>query len=230
MKILVIVPAYNEEYNIGHVINDLRDIFPEGDILVVDDGSVDGTFGIARGLGAKVVSLPFNLGIGGAVQTGYRYGVLYYYDMSIQFDGDGQHRASEIKKIIEPIMNNEAELVIGSRFIVKSGYVGRPIRRMGISFFSFLLYITANVNIKDPTSGFRAVDKKTMAFFSEQYPDDYPEVESIALLKKSGFRIKEVPAAMTHRMGGKSSITFLASLYYMIKVSLAILINRLKKG
>jgi glycosyltransferase involved in cell wall biosynthesis len=229
MKILVIVPAYNEEENVGRVISDLKENFSEGEVLVIDDGSYDRTAEIAKSAGVKVLCHPFNLGIGGAVQTGYRYGVLYNYDVAIQFDGDGQHFASEIKKILSPILNNEADVVIGSRFLVPENYRAPFFRRLGIAFFSSLLKLTVGVNVKDPTSGFRAINKRAMMFFYERYPEDYPEVESIVLLKKKGFRIREVPVRMKQREGGKSSITLFASIYYMIKVSLAILIDLLKR-
>lgn len=230
MKILIIVPAYNEEVNISGVINDLRENFPEGDILIVNDGSKDKTEFIAKGLGVRVLNLPYNLGIGGAMQTGYRYAKLYNYDIAVQFDGDGQHIASEIKKLTSALIDNSVDLVVGSRFLNQKDYKPSFFRQIGISFFSFLLSIILGMRVTDTTSGFRAVNKRVINFFSDIYPDDYPEVEALVLLHKEGFKINEVAVNMKQRKGGRSSITPFKSIYYMIKVLLAVLIDLIKRS
>lgn len=230
MKILIIVPAYNEEVNISGVINDLRENFQEGDILIVNDGSKDKTEFIAKGLGVKVLSLPYNLGIGGAMQAGYRYAKLYDYDIAVQFDGDGQHIASEIKKLISALIDNSVDLVVGSRFLNHKDYKPSFFRQIGISFFSFLLSIILGMRVTDTTSGFRAVNKRVINFFSDVCPDDYPEVEALVLLHKEGFKINEVGVNMKQRKGGRSSITPFKSVYYMIKVLLAVLIDLMKRS
>lgn len=229
MKTLVIVPAYNEEANIEGVINDLRTYCPEADIVVIDDGSKDKTSLIVKRLGVNALILPFNLGIGGAMQAGYRYAKLKKYDIAIQFDGDGQHMASEIKKIVMPLTTDTADIVIGSRFLEQADYRSPFFRRLGISFFSSLLSLILGMKITDTTSGFRAVNKKVISFFSDTYPDDYPEVEALVLLHKEKFRIMETSVSMRQRKGGKSSITALRSVYYMVKVFLAVMIDIFKK-
>lgn len=228
MKTLVIVPAYNEEENIAGVIRDLRQNFPVADIVVIDDGSRDKTCRIAEATGAKVIKLPFNLGIGGAVQTGYIYAFQKDYDIAIQFDGDGQHIAAEIEKIYRPIIEDMADIAIGSRF--KEGNYKSPLlRRVGILFFSHFISCVTGMKTTDPTSGFRAGNRKAIELFSRTYPEDYPEAESLVLAKDAGLRIIEVSAKMQRRRAGRSSITAFSSVYYMIKVSLAILIDLIKR-
>jgi glycosyltransferase involved in cell wall biosynthesis len=229
MKTLIIVPAYNEEASLPGVIADLRQHAPFADILVVNDGSSDGTSRVARALGVTVLDLPFNLGIGGAVQTGYVYAERRGYDIAIQFDGDGQHLASEIGKLLEPLRRNEADMVAGSRFLVKGGYKAPLFRKIGSRIFSFVLSRIMDTAITDTTSGFRAVNRKGIEFFAALYPDDYPEVESLVLLHKVRLRLLEVPVVMRERTAGKSSITPLRSVYYMIKVLMAVLIDLMKK-
>ncbi len=229
MRILVIVPAYNEEASIEGVINDIRTDYPEADIVVIDDGSRDRTSLIVKRLGIKALILPFNLGIGGAMQAGYRYAKLGDYDIAIQFDGDGQHKASEIEKIVMPVKTGAADVVVGSRFLEQADYKSPFFRRLGISFFSWLLSMILGMKITDTTSGFRAVNKRVIRFFSDLYPDDYPEVEALVLLHKQDFRIMETGVSMQQRKGGKSSITPFRSVYYMIKVFLAVMIDLFKK-
>ncbi len=227
MKILAIIPAYNEQSNILNVINSLKAEYPNIDILVVNDGSEDDTGSIAAGTEkAEVINLPCNLGIGGAVQTGFKYAVLKDYDYAFQFDGDGQHNASEVSKIIEPIFKNKADVVIGSRFCGnKKGYTSSFLRKIGIKIFSLINSILIKQSISDNTSGFRAYNKKAIQFFANYYPTDYPEPEAIILLDKNNFKMKEVSIEMKKRINGKSSIKGFNSLYYMIKVILAILIT-----
>ncbi len=229
MNILIIVPAYNEEESIPGVIRDLREQVPQAEILVVDDGSEDATTQVAGQMGAKVLELPFNLGIGGAVQTGYLYAQQHGHDIAVQFDGDGQHIASEVKKLIEPLASGRADLSIGSRFLTPGIYRAPVFRKLGIRIFSFVLSRILGMAVTDSTSGFRAANRKAIEFFSRSYPDDYPEVESLVLLHKMNMRFEEVAATMRERTGGRSSITPVRSIYYMIKVLMAIFIDLLKK-
>ncbi len=229
MKILIIVPAYNEEESLGGVIRDLREHVPTADVVVVNDGSRDSTSLVARERGVKVLDLPFNLGIGGAVQAGYLYAQRRGYDIAVQFDGDGQHRAGEIKKLIGPLATDKADIVIGSRFLVSGGYKAPVFRKLGIGIFSFVLSRVLNITVTDSTSGFRAANRRVIDFFARTYPDDYPEVESLVLLHKVNLRMTEVAVSMSERTGGRSSITPLRSAYYMTKVLMAIFIDLMKK-
>jgi len=230
MKILAIVPAYNEQSNILNVINSLKAEHPNIDILVINDGSDDDTGKIAESSGkADVINLPCNLGIGGAVQTGFKYAVINDYDYAFQFDGDGQHNAEEVSKILDPVIKNKADVVIGSRFKRKSGsYKSTWLRRIGIIIFSIFNTILINQRIQDNTSGFRSYNKKAIHFLAENYPTDFPEPEAIILLGKNRFRFIEVPVNMKERQNGVSSIRGLQSVYYMIKVLLAIFIASLR--
>lgn len=236
MKILLIIPAYNEEENIGNLINEIdkarNQYFSEVqlDILVINDCSKDNTSKICRLKNATVIDLPCNLGIGGAVQTGYMFAYRNGYDYAVQVDGDGQHDPSYIKNIIEPLMSQEADLVIGSRYLKKEGFQSTYLRRIGIRYFSLLIDILVKQKITDPTSGFRACNNKVIKLFSYQYPVDYPEPESIVYLSRIGLNIREVPVIMKERHGGQSSIKSFKSVYYMIKVSLAIFIDTLRKA
>jgi hypothetical protein len=229
MKLLIIVPAYNEEESLPGVIRDIRTHTPLAGIIVVNDGSRDRTAAVARELGVDVLNLPFNLGIGGAMQAGYLYAAQHGYEIAVQFDGDGQHRAEELRKLLEPLARDEADLVIGSRFVQPGQYKAPIMRRIGISIFSFTLSCILESPVKDTTSGFRAANKKVIAFFSRFYPEDYPEVEALVLLHKQGLRIAEVPVDMRERTGGRTSITPGKSIYYMVKVLLAVFIDLLKK-
>ena len=229
MKILIIVPAYNEEASLPGVIRDLSENMPSADVLVVNDGSRDATELVARKLGVMVLDLPFNLGIGGAVQAGYLYAERNGYDVAVQFDGDGQHLAGEIKKLLEPLEANRADLVVGSRFMTAGGYKAPVFRKMGIAIFSFVLSSIMGTTVTDSTSGFRAANRRVIEFFAHIYPDDYPEVEALVLLHKTGLRMAEVPAVMRERTGGRSSITPVRSIYYMTKVLTAIFIDLMKK-
>lgn len=229
MKILVIVPAYNEEKSLPGVIQDLRDHAGFADVLVIDDGSRDLTARIAKELAVEVLRLPFNLGIGGAMQAGYLYAERNGYDLAVQFDGDGQHIAGEIEKLIDPLKRGAADLVAGSRFLKPGGYRAPLFRRAGIWLFSFLLSRILGMHVTDTTSGFRAANRKAIEFFSRQYPDDYPEVETLVLLHKAGLKVAETPVMMRERSSGQSSITASRSVYYMTKVLLAVFIDLFKK-
>jgi glycosyltransferase involved in cell wall biosynthesis len=228
-QILVIVPAYNEEGSISSVIREIRATDSQMDILVVNDGSVDRTESEARATGCKVVSLPFNLGIGGAVQTGFRYAAAEGYSIAVQVDGDGQHLPSEIPKLLEPIKNRQADVVIGSRFIEKKGYTTSWVRRMGVAVFVTLNSLVLKKKISDNTSGFRAYDRRAIQFLAQYYPQDYPEPESVITLGKNGFRLAEVPVKMRERIHGQSSISAARSIYYMVKVVLAIFVDLFKE-
>ncbi len=229
MKVLIIVPAYNEEKSLPGVIRDLRESIPSADILVVNDGSKDATLRIARESGVSVLDLPFNLGIGGAVQSGYLYALRNKYDVAVQFDGDGQHVGREIMKLLHPLETGAADMVIGSRFLVPSEYKVPVFRSIGIWIFSFVLSRIMGTAVTDSTSGFRAANRSVIEFFASHYPDDYPEVESLVMLHKAKKRMTEVPVAMRERTGGKSSITPLRSAYYMTKVLIAVFIDLMKK-
>lgn len=228
-KTLIIIPAYNEEESLPGVIRDLRDQVPFADALVVNDGSHDKTAQVARALGVAVLDLPFNLGIGGAVQAGYRYAERNAYDVAVQFDGDGQHLAEEIKKLLRPLSAGEADLVVGSRFLTPGVYRAPFFRRIGIGIFSFVLSRILGMTVTDSTSGFRAANRQAIQFFCCTYPDDYPEVESLVLLHKVKLRMVETAVTMRERTAGKSSITPLRSVYYMTKVLMAIFIDLMKR-
>jgi len=227
MRALVIIPAYNEEKNVAAVIRKIRQK-PGIDVVVVNDGSKDRTSRVARDAGAIVVDLPFNLGIGGAVQTGYLYAYKNGYDVAVQVDADGQHDPADLEKIIGPVAKGDADMVLGSRYVEKTGYKAPLARRMGMVVFSTVVSLINRQPIKDTTSGYRAVNKNVIAYFVDNYPTDYPEVEALILLKKVGFRIKEIPVTMAERAHGESSITPLRSVYYMIKVLLAIFMNLIR--
>jgi glycosyltransferase involved in cell wall biosynthesis len=229
--LLVIVPAYNEAKAIGRVIEDLRSLDLPLDILVVNDGSADATSAQAKATGqALVVDLPKNLGIGGAVQTGFKFAARNGYQVAIQFDGDGQHLATEIPKLLARLGEGGVNMVIGSRFLEKhAGYRSTFVRRLGIRVFEGVNSILIRQRITDNTSGFRAYDHRAIDFLARHYPVDYPEPEAVILLGRNGFRISEVPALMRERQEGGSSIAGVKGIYYMVKVVLAILMTALRK-
>jgi glycosyltransferase involved in cell wall biosynthesis len=229
VKILVIIPAYNEADSIGGVISRVRTSMPEADVVVIDDGSTDATAAIAREAGALVVSLPHNLGIGGAVQTGYVFATEMGYDIAVQVDGDGQHDPSEIAEIVAPVLADQADVVIGSRYIEDRGYITPFLRRMGIFVLASIVSLIIRQRFTDTTSGFRAVNRRVIEFCAREYPRDYPEPESVVLFRRAGFRVREIPVTMNPRYGGKSSITPMRSFYYMVKVLLAIFIGLLRR-
>lgn len=228
-KIAAIIPAYNEEANIRKVIRDIKSQDIEIKVIVVNDCSTDNTERIVREEGETVLNLPSNLGIGGAVQTGMRYAHERGYEIAVQVDGDGQHPASEIKSLIEPIEAGEADVVIGSRFLGKGDFQSSFARRIGIRIISMVNSILVGQRISDNTSGFRAFNRKAIDFLSEHYPQDYPEPVAVVELFRNGFRIREVPVRMREREGGESSISFISSIYYMIKVLTASLVAFTRK-
>lgn len=230
MRTLVIIPAYNESGTLEYVINDIKNNAPGVDYLVINDCSVDNSVDVLRGLGANYIDCPVNLGIGGAVQAGYLYALKNGYDIAIQFDGDGQHDAKYIPHMIETIESGEADVVIGSRFVDKEGFQSSAARRTGIRILSVLIFLMCGKKVKDVTSGFRAVNKRLIDVFSQDYPDDYPEPEVVVVSALYGAKIKEVPVIMRERSAGVSSINMKKSVYYMIKVSLAIVVRRISLG
>lgn len=226
-KICVVVPAYNEEANIAGVIQSLKAWRADLAVVVINDGSSDRTAQVAEATGqAIVLNLPCNLGIGGGVQTGFRFAARNGYDIAIQFDGDGQHVAQEINKLLAPIVAGEADMVIGSRFIGedRSGFQSTFMRRVGIRIFALLNSIIIRQKVTDNTSGFRAYSRRAFCLLAKFYPVDYPEPEAVILLGQNGFRIREVPVLMRARTGGESSISGLGSAYYMFKVITSILV------
>lgn len=229
-KCLVIIPAFNEEGSIGQVLQNVRAHLPQSDILVINDGSSDRTSERAKAYGVKVIELPFNLGIGGAMQAGYMYAHTKGYDVAIQVDGDGQHDPKEIGKLLRTLEDRDLDLVIGSRFIKRSEYRVSKARRIGIVILSGVISMIVGQAVTDPTSGFRAVNQRVITLFSSDYPQDYPEPEAVVLLHRHGLHIGEVPVEMTRRYAGESSITWLRSIYYMVKVLLAIFVDCFKKG
>lgn len=229
MKVLVVIPAYNEETSLPGVIEDLRRNCPSADVVVVDDGSRDSTGEVARRMNVALLGLPFNLGIGGAMQTGFRYAELNGYDAVLQFDGDGQHMGEEIAHVLKPLTDGRADIVVGSRFLGENQYRAPFFRKLGIWIFSTVLSRILGMRVTDTTSGFRAANGKVVRFFARDYPEDYPEVESLVLLHRAGLRIAEVPIRMQERTAGRSSITPVRSAYYMVKVLLAVCIDLLKR-
>lgn len=226
-KIAIIIPAYNEEKAIAAVVNDIHTIAEQYGLdltaVVVNDCSGDSTSEVISALNCVAINLPVNLGIGGAVQTGFKYAFEHHYDFAIQVDGDGQHPASEIPKLVKAAQENGSDVVIGSRFIAKAGFQSSAMRRFGINYFKRLNRLLVGVTITDSTSGFRLINKKVLELVSVYYPDEYPEPEAIILYSLNKFRIAEVAVTMRERQGGVSSIGAFSSVYYMFKVSLAIL-------
>lgn len=230
MRILAIIPAYNEEDNIPVLLQEILNLkHLDIDIVVINDCSTDNTANVCKEMGVKVINLPCNLGIGGAVQTGYKYAFANKYDIAIQIDGDGQHKPEYINDLLKPLLYENIDMVIGSRYIKRQGFQSTAIRRVGIKYFSKLISALTKQKITDPTSGFRACNLRVIELFSKRYPQDYPEPESIVFLNRNNFKIKEVPVIMKERGGGVSSISPLKSIYYMVKVSLAIMIDVLRK-
>ncbi len=229
LRRIAVVPAYNEEASIGAVVRELRALDPELAVVVIDDGSVDQTARVARLAGAKVVCLPYNLGIGGAVQTGYQYALAHGFDVAVQVDGDGQHDPREIAKLLEPILDGRADVVVGSRFAAGSRYRAPFARRVGIRLFAALVSLILRQRLTDTTSGFRAINRRGIRLFATDYPHDYPEVEAAVLAARHKLRVAEVPVTMRVRASGASSITLFRGLYYMAKVTLALAIGLFRR-
>lgn len=230
MRVVIIIPAYNEEDSILKVIEELQRNYPDYSYVVINDCSTDSTLDLLEANNINRISLPCNLGIGGAVQTGYRYALANDFDIAVQLDGDGQHDPKYLSSIIDPIASGEADVCIGSRFIEKEGFQTSFMRRIGIKFLSFIIRLVGKVKVTDATSGFRACNKDMILHYTKHYAQDYPEPEAIVSAALYGFRVKEVPVVMRERLAGVSSIGSLKSIYFMTKVSLAILIYRFMSG
>ena len=232
-KVLIVIPCYNEEASLPSVLKELQQtVLPDNyqlDVLVVNDCSKDSTSIVARNGKAIVIDLPVNLGIGGAVQTGILYARNNGYDIAIQLDGDGQHPPKELGKLVSYHIESGANIVIGSRFLEKEGFQSSFARRLGIKYFHWVNRLMTGLHIYDSTSGFRLFDRAAIKVAAMNYPDEYPEPESLVVFSKAGLKIAEVPVVMSARLGGQSSIRHFGSLYYCIKVSLAMLFSFIRK-
>ena len=229
-KLVAVVPAWNEEGAIGGVVDEIRAFDAAATVVVVDDASIDATADVAEAHGATVLRLPFNVGIGGAVQTGFRYARDEGFEVAVRLDGDGQHTASELPKLLAPIHAGTADLVIGSRFVDPTGTYKPPFaRRVGIRVFARLVSMLGGQRVTDTTSGFVALDRAGIELFAVEYPHDYPEVEATLIAVRSGLRLAQVQVDMRERQAGTSSITFVRSLYYIVKVMLALLVASLRR-
>ena len=229
-RLVAVVPAWNEEGAIGGVVDEIKEFDPSIEVVVVDDASSDQTAAVAEAHGATVLRLLFNVGIGGAVQTGFRYARDEGYATAVRLDGDGQHDASELGKLLAPIRAGEADLVIGSRFVDSGGTYRPPFaRRMGIRVFARLVSLLGGQKVTDTTSGFVALNRRGIELFATEYPHDYPEVEATLVAVRSGLRLAQVQVDMRERQAGTSSITFVRSLYYIVKVMLALLVASLRR-
>jgi hypothetical protein len=226
---LAIVPAFNEAESIVATVSAIRQWAPEFDVLVVDDGSTDATAVSARETGATVLRMPFNLGIGGAMQGGYVYALEHGYEVAVQVDGDGQHDPAELAPLVEVVASGRADICVGSRFVGGEGYRSSASRRVGIRILARTVSLLTHQRVTDTTSGFQALNRKAIALFAGDYPHDYPEVEAAVMLHKHRLRLVEVPVRMRERQAGKSSIRGLRTVYYMAKVMLAILIGALRR-
>lgn len=227
MKVLIIIPAYNEQENILGTVNKIKEYSEELDYIVINDGSTDNTEKILIENNINHIKLINNLGIGGAVQTGYKYAYENGFDIAIQFDGDGQHDINYVPNICEPILNGQADMVIGTRYLDKSSskFQSTFMRRLGSNIISIFIKVFAGKKITDPTSGFRAINKKVIEEFAKEYPKEYPEPESTVSLLVNGYKVEEIPVSMNERTGGTSSIRLWKTVDYMVKVVLAIIID-----
>ncbi|MGT2735953.1 glycosyltransferase family 2 protein [Streptococcus orisratti] len=228
MKKLIIIPAYNESSNIERTVEAIIKDAPDFDYVIINDCSKDNTLEICQKNGFNVVSLPINLGIGGAVQTGYLYAKKNGYDIAVQVDGDGQHNPSFLNQMVEELKNNQVDMVIGSRFIKNEGFQSSFARRIGIRYFTWLIKLMTGTRITDATSGLRMINRGLIERFADNYPDDYPEPETVVEALLNDYKVKEIPVIMNERQGGVSSISMSKSVYYMIKVTMAILFVKLR--
>lgn len=228
LRVLIIVPAFNEAGSLPGLLRSLRVECPLYDVVVIDDGSTDGTRQSVADL-ARAISLPCNLGIGGAVQTGLQVALREDYDCALQVDGDGQHPPREIGKLIEALRATGCDMVVGSRFRVAGGFKSTAARRVGIRFFSLILSFICGTKITDPTSGFRVFNRRGIRLLARTYSEDFPEVEALVVARRAGLKIVEIPVEMSERTAGKSSIGSFKSLIYMVKVPLAIFMTLIRK-
>jgi hypothetical protein len=227
-SLLVIVPAFNEEAAIGGVVRGVRAAVPGVPVLVIDDCSIDGTVAEARAAGARVLCLPHHLGLGGCVQAGYKLAYELGYDYVIRVDGDGQHDPADIPRVFETLRRSGCEMVIGSRFVEDGGHAPSMARAIGIRFFRLVLRPILGKPVRDPTSGFVGVNRAALQVFSKSFPLEYPEIETLVVLQRRRFRFEEVPCRMRPRTTGRSSITALKSIYYIVHVLLGVFVNVLK--
>lgn len=226
MRTLLIIPAFNEAATIAGVINGARQYF-SGDIAVIDDGSEDDTADLARAAGAMVLRHPCNLGIGAAVQTGFIFGLTRDYDFVVRQDGDGQHDPAQIPRLLAVLEADDADIVVGSRFLAREGYQSTLVRRVGI-FILGIVSALVGARVTDPTSGYWAVNRRALKVLARSHPDDYPETEALVMASRAGCRVREVPVIMYARIAGESSIGVIYSGFYMFKVVLALLVGRLR--
>lgn len=226
LRTCVVVPAFNEGRSVAEVVQAVHRVLPRATVVVIDDGSSDDTAEQAAAAGAVVIPLPVNLGIGGAVQTGYLYALRNGCDVAVQVDGDGQHDSDEIQRLLVPLLDGTADMVVGSRWLGRGDYLAPSSRRLGMRMLAGLVTLRTGQRFTDTTSGFRAVGRKGLELFAVEYPTDYPEVETIVLATKRGLRLAEVPVAMMAREHGRSSIAGLRSAYYMARVGLAIILGQ----
>lgn len=229
-KCLIIIPAYNEAESIERVVDNIIQNYPQYDYIIVNDGSTDATRKICKENGYQVLNLPINMGIGGAVQAGYCYARENEYGMAVQIDGDGQHDIAFLEGMIRYMEEENADCVIGSRFVRKEGFQSSGLRRTGIQFLSILGFLLTGVRVRDITSGYRLVNRKFIQIFARDYPTDYPEPEAMVITAVHRGKIREYPVIMKERETGTSSITLKRAVYYMIKVTLAMLIRRISFG
>ena len=227
-SLLIIVPAYNEEAAVGGVVRGVRECLPDVPVLVIDDCSTDSTVAVARAGGARVLMLPHHLGLGGCVQAGYKLAFELGYDFVIRLDGDGQHDPRDIFRIFARLRASGCEMVIGSRYVSGSGYRASVLRSLGIRFFRMVLLPILGQPVHDPTSGFVGVNRSALQVFSKSFPLEYPEIEALVVLQRRAFRFEEVPCQMRPRQAGRSSITALRSVYYILHVLLGVFVNVLK--
>ena len=229
-RCIAIVPAFNEERNIGRVVDELLAFDRNLEIVVISDGSTDGTEAVAAQHGAHVIRLPFNLGIGGAVQTGFRFAWEGGYALAVRVDGDGQHDPAQLAQVLAPVLAGEADIVVGSRFVGGEGYQSSASRRIGIRLLASVVSAIARQRVTDTTSGFQAMNRATIGLFAADYPHDYPEVEGMVMVFRHKLRLAEVPVTMRAREHGRSSIGAWASVYYMLKVLLAVFIDLFRRN
>lgn len=226
--LLIIVPAFNEEGNVGFVVEEVHQIMGDVPVLVLDDCSADATAAVARAAGARVLSMPCHLGLGGCVQAGYRLAFELGFDYVIRLDGDGQHDPRDIPNIYSALRESGCQMVIGSRFVESEGFQTSAVRSLGIRFFRTILRPILGRPVRDPTSGYVGVNREALSLFSRSFPLEYPEIEALVVLQRRAFRFQEVPCRMRKRRSGRSTITPLRSLYYIIHVLLGVFVNILK--
>lgn len=227
-RTLVVVPALNEAGNIARVVSSIRQNVPQADVLVINDGSSDATGQIAESAGALVLHMPYRVGIGAGVQTGFKFAARQGYEIVVRNDGDGQHKPEDIRRMLDVVRSGQADVALGSRYLEHGGYVASLPRRLGSVLLARIISRIIGQRITDPTSGFNAFNRRAIRLCAQHYPHDYPEPEAIVMLHRAGLRLVEVPVRMQPRAAGKSTITPLRSLFYMFKVLLAILIDLLR--